>query len=139
MEYRKFENKYVVRLDVGDEIIESIKKLSKKENIKLASVSAIGATNEFIVGSYNVKKKEYHKIEYKGEWEILALTGNINTKNGEHYSHFHLVAGGEDGHCVGGHLNKAVISATCEMFITVIDGSVDRKIDDNIGLNIWKF
>ena len=39
----------------------------------------------------------------------------------------------------GGHLNSAIVSATCEMIIMIIDGTVDRKFDDNIGLNLLKF
>ena len=39
----------------------------------------------------------------------------------------------------GGHLNRAVVSATCEMVITVIDGKVDRVYDEETGLNVFKF
>ncbi len=39
----------------------------------------------------------------------------------------------------GGHLNKAVVSATCEMVISLIDGIVDRRFDEEIGLNLFKF
>ena len=50
-----------------------------------------------------------------------------------------MSAGDEKGHVFGGHLNRAVVSATCEMVINVIDGSVDRKFSDEIGLNLLKF
>ena len=36
-------------------------------------------------------------------------------------------------------LNKAVISATCEMVIHIIDGRVDRSFSDEIGLNLFDF
>ncbi len=76
----------------------------------------------------------------KGE-EILAksLTGTINTMNGEFYTHIHMSAGNDKGEVFGGHLNKAVVSATCEMVIDVIDGSVDRKYDEETGLNVFRF
>ena len=44
MEYRRFDNTIIVRIDKGEEILEKIKEVSLKENIKLASVSALGAT-----------------------------------------------------------------------------------------------
>lgn len=39
----------------------------------------------------------------------------------------------------GGHLNKAIVSATCEMVISIIEGNVDRYFDEEIGLNLFKF
>ena len=59
--------------------------------------------------------------------------------NGEFYTHLHMSAGDSEGKVFGGHLNKAVVSATCEMIINIIDGTVDRYKDDEIGLNLFKF
>ena len=43
------------------------------------------------------------------------------------------------GRAVGGHLNRAVISATCEMIVTLISGTVDRAFSEQVGLNLFKF
>lgn len=138
MVYKKFGNKIVVRIDRGEEILEKIKELALKENIKLASISAIGAIDELVVGVYNVSEKEYHSNEFKGDLEVVSLLGTINTMNGEFYTHIHLSAGNEKGEVFGGHLNKAVVSGTCEMVVSLIDGTVDRLYDDETGLNIFK-
>ena len=53
--------------------------------------------------------------------------------NGEFYTHIHMSAGNDKGEVFGGHLNKAVVSATCEMVIDIIDGKVDRYFDEEIG------
>ena len=50
-----------------------------------------------------------------------------------------LCAGDAEGKVFGGHLNRAIVSATCEMIINIIDGEVDRKLDENIGLNLFEF
>ena len=71
--------------------------------------------------------------------EITALIGTITEMNGKPYIHLHLTAADEKGHAFGGHLNKAVISATCEMVITLMDGQVGRKHDEEIGLNFFAF
>lgn len=139
MEYRKFDKTIVVRLDPGEEILEKIKEVAEKENVKLAKVEALGATNDFTIGAYSIPEKKYYKTDYKGVWEIVSLHGNISTKDGEFYSHIHMGCGDNEGHFVGGHLNRAVISATCEMFITIIDGKVDRMVDEKTGLNVFKF
>ena len=43
MEYRKFADTYVIRLDKGEEIISSLQAICEKENIRLGSVEGIGA------------------------------------------------------------------------------------------------
>ena len=55
------------------------------------------------------------------------------------YTHIHMSCGDQAGKVFGGHLNKAIVSATCEMVIDIIDGKVDRYHDEEIGLNLFKF
>ena len=139
MEYRRFGNKIVARIDKGEEILEQIKVISDQENIKLANVNALGATNEFTVGVFKVDEKKYYSNEFKGNFEIVSLTGSINTMNDEFYTHIHMSAGNDKGEVFGGHLNRAVVSATCEMFIEIIEGKVDREFNEDVGLNLFKF
>lgn len=139
MEYRRFNNTIIARIDKGEEILEQIKNIALKEEIKLASIQALGAINDFTVGVFKTGKKEYLANEFKGDFEIVSLSGTINTMNDEFYCHLHLSAGNEKGQVFGGHLNKAYVSATCEMVINVIDGRVDRCFDEEIGLNLFRF
>ena len=139
MDYRKFNHTIVARIDKGEEILEKVKEIALKEKIKLANVNALGATNDFTVGVFKTDEKKYYSNEFQGNFEIVSLTGTINTMNGEPYIHIHMSAGNDQGEVYGGHLNKAVVSATCEMVINVIDGAVDRYFDEEIGLNLFKF
>ena len=138
MKYKRFDKTIVVRIDRGEEILDKIRELAIAENIKLASVTALGATNDFTVGVFNTAEKKYYANEFKGAFEIVSLTGTINTMDGEFYTHIHMSAGNDKGEVFGGHLNRAVVSATCEMTVTVIDGEVDRYHDDDVGLNLFK-
>ena len=139
MENRKFQNKIIVRMDTGEEILEKVREVAEKEKIKLADISALGAVREFTVGVFDTEAKEYHANEFKGSFEIVSLTGTINTMNDEFYCHLHMSAGNEKGQVFGGHLNRAIISATCEMIITLIDGRVDRRFEEEVGLNLFQF
>ena len=139
MDYRRFKNTIVCRIDKGEEILEKIKEIALKENIKLANINALGATNDFTVGVFKTEEKKYYSNEFRGDFEIVSLTGTINTMNGEFYTHIHMSAGNGKGEVFGGHLNRAIVSATCEMVINIIDGVVDRDFNDEIGLNLFKF
>lgn len=138
MKYRRFDNTIVVRIDRGEEILEAVAELAERESIRLASISALGAVNEFTVGVFNTAEKKYYANEFSGAFEIVSLTGTINTMDGKFYAHLHMSVGNDRGEVFGGHLNRAVISATCEMIVTVIDGEVDRYHDDDVGLNLFK-
>ena len=139
MDYRRFGNHIVARFDRGEEIQESLKALALKENVKLASVSALGAVDDFTVGVYRVAEKKYYANSFQGPFEIVSLTGTISTMNGEYYAHLHMSAGNDKGEVFGGHLNRAMISATCELVIHVIDGRVERRHDEEVGLNLFEF
>ena len=139
MEYKRFGNNIVVRMDRGEDIVEQVKVLAEREQIRLASVQALGAVNDFTVGVFNTETKVYGSNRFQGPYEIASLTGTIDTMDGKFYTHLHMSAGNAQGQVFGGHLNRAVISATCEMIVTVIDGQVDRQFSEEIGLNLLKF
>ncbi len=139
MEYRRFQNTVVARIDKNEEILEQVKVIAGKERIHLASVEALGAVGEFTVGVFKTEEKKYYSNHFAGNYEIVSLHGTISTMDGAFYSHLHMSAGDMDGQVVGGHLNQAIVSATCEMVIQVIDGQVDRKYSEEIGLNLFEF
>ena len=87
---------------------------------------------------FNTAEKKYYSNEFKGAFEIVSLTGTINTMDGQFYTHIHMSAGNDKGEVFGGHLNRAMVSATCEMIVTVIDGEIDRYADPDVGLNLLK-
>ena len=113
--------------------------LAEKEKIALAEVSGIGAVNAFTVGVYDTAKKKYYANEFSGAYEIVSLSGNITQKDGKPYLHLHFSAGDSAGRVFGGHLNSAVISATAEIFVRTLCGTVGRRFDEGIGLNLLDF
>ncbi|MBQ3276505.1 MAG: DNA-binding protein [Oscillospiraceae bacterium] len=139
MEYQRFGNTIYLRLDRGDEVVAAIRRLAEAEGVKLASVTGLGATDDFTVGIFDTAEKQYHALHYTGAHEITSLVGSVNTMNGEHYSHLHMTASDISGAVVGGHLNRARISATAEIVIVVTDGTVDRFRDEAVGLNLYQF
>ncbi len=139
MDYRRFGDTLVIRLDPDEEIIENLRAIAEKEQIKLASVEALGAINDFTVGVFDTVEKKYYSNRFQGVYEIVSLTGTITTKDGAFYQHLHMSAGESSGAVFGGHLSRAVVSATCEMIVRVIDGRVERVLNPDIGLNLFRF
>lgn len=134
MEYKKFGDKYVVRLDKGEEIIETLKKFCKEKDITLGWINGLGAVKQATIGLFETAEKEYHSIELTGDHEITSLIGNISVMDGEVYLHIHANLADASYNTKGGHLNSAVISATGEFIIGVINGVIGRKFSEEIGL-----
>ena len=126
MEYRKFGDTYVVRMDRGEEILATLTALCEKENIRLAQVDALGAVDHVVVGVYDVPTKTYYKTEFNEPMEISNLCGTVSRKDGQVYLHLHVTVCGKD-------------MIACEMVVRTISGDVDRRLDENIGLNLFKF
>lgn len=139
MEYRVFDETIVLRLEKGEEVIESIKKLCEKEDIKAGLISGLGASNHIVVGLFKVAEKKYYSNTFEEDFEITNLTGNISRMDGEVYLHIHGTFANVEGQCIGGHLNKAIISATSEIIINKINGNIGRKFSEEIGLNLFEF
>ena len=141
MEYRRFGDKIVVRIDKGEELCSALLELAEKENIRMAGVTGIGASDDVTLGVFDTGTKVYNKTRFNATaYELGSVTGNLSRQDGKPYLHLHAVIGSPaKGECHAGHLNAAVISATCELVIDVIDGEVGRKFSDDIGLNLYEF
>lgn len=139
MEYRQFGDKFAVRLDRGEEIVQSLLKLCAWKDIRTAQVTGIGAVGEVTAGLFDTEAKSFLPHMWTGDMEITALVGNITSMEGKPYEHLHISVADREGNVRGGHLKRAVVSATAEIIVTVIDGAVDREMSSEIGLNLMKF
>lgn len=139
MEYQRYGSKVLLRLDPGEEIIASMTEVCEKESIRLGIVSGIGAVNKATVGLFNPVSKEYYSTDLEKDYEVTNLTGNVSEMNGKVYLHLHATLADVDHNAFGGHLNAATVSATAEIWIDIVDGSVDRELSETVGLNLLKY
>lgn len=139
MEYKRYGSKILIRLDPGEEIVAGVGEVCKAEGIRLGKVSGIGAVNKATVGLFKPDSKEYFSTTLEKPFEISNLTGNVSEMNGELYLHLHITLADIEHNAFGGHLNEAVVSATAEIWIDILDGKIDREFSDTIGLNLLKF
>ena len=138
MEYKRFGDVIALRLEVGERVVESIAEVCRREDVRFASISGLGATNDATVGVLDLASKQFVGKRCQGTYEIGSLTGNATRRDGEPYLHLHIVFGNPTtGECYCGHLTDAVISATAEIVIQVAKGEVGRRLDESVGLNLW--
>lgn len=139
MEIKRFASKIIVRCDKDDEIVQTITKVCSENNVKLASITGIGAVNEATIGLFNPTTREYHSMQFKKDMEIAGLAGNVSRMNDEVYIHAHITLTDSSYNAIGGHLSYAKVSCTAELIIDVIDGEVNRSFNDEVGLNLLQF
>ena len=139
MEFRRFDDTYVIRMERGEEVMKTLAALCEREGIRLASVKAIGAVDRAVVGLYDVSAKTYHKKEFAEPMEIASLLGTVTEKDGKPYLHLHATLCDANMQAHGGHVNELCISATCEMVLRLLPGSVGRRLDEATGLNLFSF
>ena len=138
MQYRQLGDTYMLRIDCGEEILQSLKQMCEQEGIRLAQVSAIGAVDHAVVGVYDLQGKRYHEEVTDGFMEITSLSGSVTGMNDQPYVHLHVTMADQKNLLHGGHAIELRVGATCEMFVRVLDGRVIREKDEGLGINLWK-
>ena len=131
-------NDWLVRLDVGDEIVASLVKFASEENVISASFSGLGAVGGLKYGYFNINDREYKVAEESISLEIVNLTGNLARIDGEPIVHAHISVGFPDMSVRGGHLVEGIISITGEIFIRTYDADIYRAEEELFGLKLIK-
>jgi len=134
--FRQFANRYVVRIDRGEEIVESMKAFLAQSGVLSGSVSAIGAVNGAEVARFVAATKQYVTMRLEGEHEITALNGTIAVLDGKPVLHLHVALADPSFRGFGGHLLSAVVSGTCEVVVDVFEGYLKREFSEKEGLNL---
>ncbi|EFA22030.1 hypothetical protein BIFGAL_04469, partial [Bifidobacterium gallicum DSM 20093 = LMG 11596] len=70
MVYKRFGDKLVIRLKKGDKLVESVREILEKENVKAGFLTGIGATDNLEVGLFDPKTKDYNIKKYEEDLEI---------------------------------------------------------------------
>lgn len=128
--------KHLIRLELGDEILSSVRTFCAENNIASASIFAIGAISSVDLALYELDKKEYFRKSFTGAFEISSMSGNISKMGDEYIAHVHGVFSGKEFSCIAGHIDKVTVSATCEIILEEYKEGILRKKNEEIGLNL---
>jgi predicted DNA-binding protein with PD1-like motif len=136
MQYKRFANAYVIRLENTDEIIDSLKTFVEKEEIRGGFFYGLGAVKNVSLGYFDVEKKEYREKSFEQDFELTSMVGDVAFSGNKIIVHAHVTLAGEDFKAVAGHLNRAAVTATTEIVFNKIEGGLSKKIDPQTGLNL---
>ena len=140
----KIDGVILCRLMPDKDLFTALKRIAKDNGVERGVIlSAIGSLKN--VGFRNVKTnidvpvklENTNGMEEAGPFELLSLEGNIfpSEKDGDLMIHLHGMLGSPSGNVMGGHLFKATVFTTAEVFIGKIVGSSVFKVkSDATGL-----
>jgi predicted DNA-binding protein with PD1-like motif len=152
MRYRIIEQvgarrKFVLVLDMGEEVTEAITHFATELNVQGASLTGIGALSRARLGWFNPATKEFRENHIDEQAEVLSITGNIATgEDGHDHGHAHLHGDGPvklhlhislglgDATVRGGHLVEGYVAPTMELIVTEAEEHLTRGVDAVTGL-----
>ena len=129
--------RYVLSLDNHVEISAAMKAFCEEKGIYAGTVYGLGAVNKAIFRYLNPETMKYVDKTFEEQMEITNLTGNISSKDGQVYLHLHITASRSDYSCIGGHLLTAWISGACELIVEAFDATIGRRLDPDLGINLY--
>ncbi len=136
MKYFVLGSQYIVRLDAGERIAETLRALCERDAIGGGYFHGLGAVGEAEIGHFDPAADDYRWVRLEGPREIVSLYGNITTVEGKPFIHAHIALGDGAFAVRGGHLKEAVVSATCEITLVRFRDEIGRRKDEASGL--WK-
>lgn len=152
MEYRRFGNKIVARIDKGEELVEKLCEIAERESIRFATVNGWGSSRNVSLIYYDTKREcEYGNVYNRIDQELTNISGAIVRDGGEARMELRAVIGNPShdspmsitsfrfGFAVAGRLKSAVISTTCTVILELIDLDVHLTRPSELGYDVMEF
>ena len=120
------EQDLVVRLVDGEDLISSLQGLSLDSAVLL---NGVGMLRDLVLGYWNGSGYDVQRISEPVE--LLGLQGNFACKGDERIVHCHATVAKHGAAAFGGHVLKATVHNTAEIYIRVLTEIVlERKMEE---------
>lgn len=125
---------YVIRFEDGEVFPDQLLSFLEAHSIRGGSLYGLGAVSKSIIAFFDTEACEYRDIELDEQLEVLALVGNVAVYQGAPLVHAHVMLGRRDGTALGGHLRRATVRPTLEIFLQAVSRPLHRKLEPKYGL-----
>ncbi len=136
MQHAKHSDRYVVRLDKGEEIMETMRAFLVERDIRAGYFLARGGLSELTLKYYRVDKRGYKERQIAAQVEVVSLLGNVARLDGEPIIHAHTTVGDEEYRTYSGHLGEGRVKPLLEIFLTPLPGELRRVQDQERNLSL---
>lgn len=138
MKYSKvtINSDYILKLEVGDKVHETILDFCEKENIQTGWITGLGAVKDISLGYYNLSTRKYQFQKYDEVYEIVGLIGNIALVEGNPFLHIHTSISDGENKTSSGHLEYATVAVTLELRVTSYKEPITRLFEEAVGLKL---
>ena len=122
MEHTRSGSDILVRIDPGEEIHSSLRKLADDLGFDAAAItSGIGRTRENQYGYMN-EEGIYKRRLLDSPSELVSLSGNIaRTENGDAFTHIHCCWSDDENIVHAGHMFESVVHVVAEVHVRVME------------------
>src|SRR3989339_1230396 len=110
---------HILRLDDGEDIIDSILKSARDSRSTMLICTGLGMITDFELGYF--EKGEYISKSYSEPHELLSIQGVISGY-GDHRVHIHVSVADREHRMFGGHLLRGKAWMANEIGILRLDG-----------------
>jgi len=130
------DTEWMLRLDDGQDLFETLSAFAEREKITAAAVLfGIGMFRTATFGYWD--GKQYQPEELRVPHEVVALHGSIARADGAPSIHLHGAVAGPDHRLVGGHLLRATVGVLQEVVISTFPGrAFGRPLVESWGLRM---
>ena len=132
----EFQQGWLLRLERGEEVTETLAGFLKKEGIRAGTVTGLGGIADAELGFYDLPTKTYQRKVIPGNLELVHYWGNITLLEGSPFVHAHAVVSGPDYRAYAGHFFGARVVITGEFVVRPAEWTVERKLDEVTGLKL---
>jgi len=129
-------NRWVLRLDDGQDLFGTLTEFAEHEGIGAGAVLfGIGMFRKAAFGYWN--GSEYAAHELTVPHEVVALHGTIARADGRPSIHLHGAVAGPDHRLLGGHLLRATVGMLQEVVLETFPGrAFGRPLVESFGLRM---
>lgn len=143
MDYRRMNDICYIRVDKGEEIIGKLLEVCKTEKIKSATFTGIGGCSRAELQTFIPEEGDFETETIEGMLELINVTGDIVSDNGQLFHHTHAVFSYKDRaehKMAAGHIKSITVLYTAEIELRPVSGGfISRKHDPETGTGFWSF